>query len=426
MPETWRVRAPDTLGADRFGALCLMNQPGSGKQVTVRKVSVENLSFEWPNPDRLTFSTTASNVGLGVLARISSIAGGEQITPTPMDSSVSLPSGVKVYQGGRVEIASIFGQQGLVGRNTGPNISSQVIPQTCTNGGKRGLSAVRVCANTGINAPITLQAGEGISLLNSTECPSIKFVYTLVFVTGGGTFTATCWSAWPCTQYPQLSVFNELGSGVTVSLVFAGVTDVNDHGIISTTIGNNPPWEWVVVRIKGWKDDAPGVEIAPVPMSSASAALPASVVARNGASPIPDLPPYGSLLPDGGGTGVQLNMASVPLFMFGSGPHPSIFRHIQHYSDIQFPSAVSNTFAGAIGHGPKNWKVHMAPMTLNPGEGIAVVRGLQGTAGYLSNADAIRQTVRGVGFATVTFDVAEAPASGGATGMVMARVRSGY
>jgi hypothetical protein len=163
--------------------VALENLASSGKRVTIRSLELDVQRIKQGSALERIFAGLVRGTGNG----------GQPITPAPLDTSVSLPSGIVVNSGGSMTINQHVGRSNLIGSCFDPNVSliSLVTPSSQgdsfrsnhTIGKKRG---------TPLTGAAVIRPGEAMGIVVSgyvSGAPSC--IFSMTFSAGNSAFTAT-------------------------------------------------------------------------------------------------------------------------------------------------------------------------------------------------------------------------------------------
>lgn len=249
---------PYVVAAANFA---LMNGSGSGKLVKVHSITITETQGR-------TASATVNRLGV---QRVTAIAGGDDVTPVPLDSAnAGIPAEVLL----REYVGSVTTTGGVLRTilDTPQLNPTRLVsyPSWRTPG-----TADRVYGTGSVDAVQgqVLREGEGVALFTSGAVAKENFPLAVVAVIKIGT---ECY--WLRTRLStssmgaMLAIFNGSGSGVVVELLTVNVSEIatDEVGFLR---------RFQIETIRGMSPNSQGGALEATPMDSTNATLPSQIVA---------------------------------------------------------------------------------------------------------------------------------------------------
>jgi hypothetical protein len=350
--------------------VALINQPGSGKKITVRSLEMTNLTYA----NNATAGTVSSN--LPVILRIErdavlSADGGATVVPEPMDTTASWPSTVRVSTNCPVVTAGA-----VVGRKT---VSKQkalaALSWYNSESFVGNFSGARNPAKYSSSGPVenyTIKAGEELAVYaaGGIEIPLPVRVQATITRQGSPnrTFVVNYFTHIISNNLAILAIDNASGSGETITLVDFSVTEVGVY--------DSPYFQVVPVgSLDAISANDTASQVTPFKMDTAYPDPTTWAKVYQDVAILPFGLPENALSDASAGSPKGSNYLKAKDFI---GPqYRAYFPEYVGHSTLRLPDSLGYS----IGHVNADLGMRYAGVTIREGEGLALVSAAETAAG---------------------------------------------
>lgn len=366
MRRQYRITT-DSNGTSNFGYayMLIANPSGSGKKLTIRSLEIYSQSVM--NTSAVTGATPCT------LVRCAAPLVGENMSSkgASLDSSVSIPSTCVVRRGSMQVAGTVLNRMDLARRGGAVSTQNRMLFGTKSSMGKAGRRPFGGNQQSvgGFNSePITLRQNEAVALvMDSTALSSTNPVRVSLVVGINGKTAVWDFNA---NTYPGLSVFSvENTSTNPVKLLNWSVSELGTTD--TPTLRVVPVGQFYASDV----NDTSKKNVGIIPMDSSYPAFVGDVYSDIGFIPlgVPEV----EIAPSSGGTPAGMNYLHTRDF-WGT-MYRNMLAETCHMKGVG--SGIPDSFGCSYSHAKADLLFRRAAITLNQGEGIAVVNSAETAVG---------------------------------------------
>ena len=340
--------------------VAIFNPPGSGKKLTINSFEAQNLTSLNPT----AFGAAASPSTVISLAKFNSISTGTLLSPTAFDTNDTMPSAIKVSTGAACSGQTLV-RRISVTKQLAPGNLSWIARQSHLGPAGKYVNRARKFLEC---QPMTINAGENLSLFSSSLTSSIPFRVCMTLQVDGNCYSFTKFVTPQSQGTAMITIENAAGSGISAKLIELSIEEVGTY--------DSPYLQLVPIgQIDALAMSDPTKLISPTPMDTNYSEAPFKVIT--------DCPilPYGvpaQYISDAStGSPKGFNYLMTKDFL---GPvYRTCFPENEGTNNHAAPSATSTMdgFGVSSSHKSTDLMVHRSNITINEGEGVALVSGAE-------------------------------------------------